>query len=311
MATPRLLGVFVSPALGRGRMGVRRWGSGRRKHCGRRYNRAMTPAPAPPTSVDDLLAGLPPGLSDADRARIAAAHAVARTASTRTVYGYAWRQWERWCTDRGIPALPGEPAALCAYLARTGRGGSRSPASTPPARPSATSTAVAAWPTRSPTSQCARSAPGCAVPTASHRTGRHGRSAWRSSGRSSATSTRPARSTSATPRSSCSATPVRCAAPSWSRSPSPTSSTRPPAAAHDPPIQDRSGSPRPGRRHRPRPAPRHGRDRPRWTPGSPSADASPARCSPASTPPGSTPIRSAEHHHPHAPRPGRGGRAAR
>lgn len=58
----------------------------------------------------------PGGLTDADHARIAAAHDAARTASTRTVYGYAWRQWERWCADRGLPALPGDPAAVGAYL---------------------------------------------------------------------------------------------------------------------------------------------------------------------------------------------------
>ncbi|MFC7725461.1 tyrosine-type recombinase/integrase [Nocardioides sp. GCM10028917] len=57
------------------------------------------------------------GLTDADHARIAAAHAAARTASTRTVYRYAWRQWQRWCADRGLPALPGDPAAVGAYLA--------------------------------------------------------------------------------------------------------------------------------------------------------------------------------------------------
>jgi len=82
----------------------------------------LTPAPAHPSGLPDLLpapnsAGLPSRLSEADLARIAAAHEAARTVSTRTVYGYTWRQWERWCAERGIPALPGDPAALCAYLA--------------------------------------------------------------------------------------------------------------------------------------------------------------------------------------------------
>ena len=69
------------------------------------------------TDASDLHNLHPGGLTDADHARIAAAHDAARTASTRTVYRYAWRQWQRWCADRGLPALPGDPAAVCAYLA--------------------------------------------------------------------------------------------------------------------------------------------------------------------------------------------------
>lgn len=52
-----------------------------------------------------------------DAARIAAAADTARTDSARTVYAHVWRQWERWCTARGLNAPPGDPAALCAYLA--------------------------------------------------------------------------------------------------------------------------------------------------------------------------------------------------
>ena len=55
-------------------------------------------------------------MTEVDAARITAAIAAARTESTRTVYAQAWRRWERWCDDRGIPALPGDPLALCAYL---------------------------------------------------------------------------------------------------------------------------------------------------------------------------------------------------
>jgi hypothetical protein len=58
----------------------------------------------------------PPGLSDADAERIAAAIGAARTESTRRVYAYLWGQWARWCTTRGLNPLPGDPAALCAYL---------------------------------------------------------------------------------------------------------------------------------------------------------------------------------------------------
>ena len=74
-----------------------------------------------PTSADTT--GLPPGLTDADEARIAAAIAAARAESTRTVYAQAWRQWERWCADRGVAALPANPLALCAYLTERAEAG--------------------------------------------------------------------------------------------------------------------------------------------------------------------------------------------
>jgi len=60
--------------------------------------------------------GLPSGLTEVDAARITTAIAAARTESTRHVYALVWSQWERWCTVRGVPALPGDPLALCAYL---------------------------------------------------------------------------------------------------------------------------------------------------------------------------------------------------
>jgi integrase len=80
---------------------------------------ATTLVPAPTSTA----ASLPPGLTDADGARITAAIAAARTESTRTVYAQAWSQWERWCAARGIPALPGDPLALCAYLTERAEAG--------------------------------------------------------------------------------------------------------------------------------------------------------------------------------------------
>jgi integrase len=51
-----------------------------------------------------------------DAVRIAAALDAAHAESTRILYAHTWRVWERWCTARGIPALPADPAALAAYL---------------------------------------------------------------------------------------------------------------------------------------------------------------------------------------------------
>jgi hypothetical protein len=55
-------------------------------------------------------------LTAADLDRIAAAVDAARTEATRRVYAYTWRQWARWCATRRLSPLPGDPAALCAYL---------------------------------------------------------------------------------------------------------------------------------------------------------------------------------------------------
>ncbi len=84
----------------------------------RRYTTGMTtsaryllPRNPPPLQVD-----LPSALTEADADRIAAAIAAARTESTRRIYAYTWGQWARWCTSRGLAPLPGDPAALCAYL---------------------------------------------------------------------------------------------------------------------------------------------------------------------------------------------------
>lgn len=62
------------------------------------------------------LTPLPAGLTDADAARIAAAIAAGRAASTRTVYACAWRAWTRWSTTRGLPPVPASPHVICAYL---------------------------------------------------------------------------------------------------------------------------------------------------------------------------------------------------
>lgn len=77
-------------------------------------------AAVPPTA-----GGLPAGLIDVDAARVAAAISTARAESTRALYAHAWGRWARWCAARGIPALPGDSPALCAYLtarAEEGRG---------------------------------------------------------------------------------------------------------------------------------------------------------------------------------------------
>lgn len=66
---------------------------------------------------------LPAGLTDVDAVRITEAIAAARTESTRHVYALVWGQWERWCDARGIPALPGDPLALCAYLTERAEAG--------------------------------------------------------------------------------------------------------------------------------------------------------------------------------------------
>lgn len=92
---------------------------------GRRYNAAMTISPTPPAVLTPDLAsalvrarpdGLPVGLTVEDAQRLAEALSAAHAESTRTVYAHCWRVWERWCAHRGVAALPGDPAALAAYL---------------------------------------------------------------------------------------------------------------------------------------------------------------------------------------------------
>ena len=110
-------------------MGERPWRWRRRSD---RYNPGMTTlmSAALPASARahaqppfDSATGLPAGLTEADVVRIAAAIGAARTESTRTVYAHSWSQWERWCASRGIPALPGDPMALCAYLTERAEAG--------------------------------------------------------------------------------------------------------------------------------------------------------------------------------------------
>ncbi|WP_304437915.1 site-specific integrase [Terrabacter sp. Root85] len=99
----------------------------------RRYDRAMntlmlaalpaTARPAiPPTPTDDpdlTRAGLTP----VDAARIGKALAAARTAGTRRLYDVVWGQWQRWCAERGVAAVPADPLAVCAYLTERAEAG--------------------------------------------------------------------------------------------------------------------------------------------------------------------------------------------
>ena len=99
----------------------------------RRYDRAMNtimlaalPANARPTfastTTDDphlTRAGITPG----DAARIGEALAAARTDGTRRLYDVVWGQWQRWCTDRDVAAVPADPLAVCAYLTERAEAG--------------------------------------------------------------------------------------------------------------------------------------------------------------------------------------------
>ena len=49
----------------------------------------------------------------------------ARAESTRTAYGFYWRQWERWCAVQGITALPATPGALLSYVVARADAGDR------------------------------------------------------------------------------------------------------------------------------------------------------------------------------------------
>ncbi len=85
----------------------------------RRYTTGMTTSPLyllsrnlpPPLPV-----ALPSGLTSDDADRIAEATAAARTESTRKIYAYLWGQWAHWCASRDLAPLPGDPAALSAFL---------------------------------------------------------------------------------------------------------------------------------------------------------------------------------------------------
>jgi hypothetical protein len=63
------------------------------------------------------------GLTARDLERVALALEAELAASTRSVYTSAWRQWEAWCRNRGLVALPADPEAICAYLAERAEAG--------------------------------------------------------------------------------------------------------------------------------------------------------------------------------------------
>ena len=100
---------------------------------GRRYDRAMNtlmiatlPATArptfPSTTTDDpdLTRA---GLTAVDAARIGEALAAARTDGTRRLYDVVWGQWQRWCAERGVAAVPADPLTVCAYLTERAEAG--------------------------------------------------------------------------------------------------------------------------------------------------------------------------------------------
>ena len=99
----------------------------------RRYDRAMNtlmiaalPATARPafssTTTDDpdLTSA---GLTPVDAARIGEALAAARTDGTRRLYDVVWGQWQRWCAQRGVTAVPAAPLTVCAYLTERAEAG--------------------------------------------------------------------------------------------------------------------------------------------------------------------------------------------
>lgn len=63
------------------------------------------------------------GLTATDAERIATAVEAELAASTRETYACGWRQWERWCRGRGMPALPAPPEAIAAFLAERAEAG--------------------------------------------------------------------------------------------------------------------------------------------------------------------------------------------
>jgi integrase len=81
-----------------------------------RYNAGMNSSLALAPLPSERLDSMPPGLTVEDARRIAATLTAAHTESTRRIYGYLWGAWERWCTHRGVAALPADPAVLAGYL---------------------------------------------------------------------------------------------------------------------------------------------------------------------------------------------------
>jgi integrase len=79
-----------------------------------------TPFTAP---ADPPLTRARVGLIAADAERIATAVEAELAASTRETYDCGWRQWERWCSGRGIQPLPAPPEAVAAFLAERAESG--------------------------------------------------------------------------------------------------------------------------------------------------------------------------------------------
>ncbi len=46
-----------------------------------------------------------------------------RWSASARAWRYFWRQWERWCADRGVQAIPADPLTLCAYLTERAHAG--------------------------------------------------------------------------------------------------------------------------------------------------------------------------------------------
>jgi integrase len=62
-------------------------------------------------------------LTALDADRIAAAVDAELAASTRETYACGWRQWERWCSGRGIQPRPALPEAIAAFLTERAEAG--------------------------------------------------------------------------------------------------------------------------------------------------------------------------------------------
>ena len=81
---------------------------------------ARPTVPSTPREDPDLARA---GLTLADAARIGEALAAARTPDTRRLYDVVWGQWQRWCADRDVAAVPADPLAVCAYLTERAEAG--------------------------------------------------------------------------------------------------------------------------------------------------------------------------------------------
>lgn len=79
----------------------------------------VRPEPLPSPQPGDL----PPGLTVDDAVRIAEALQASHADSTRVTYATNWRTWQRWCTARGVSALPADPVALAAFLVERANNG--------------------------------------------------------------------------------------------------------------------------------------------------------------------------------------------